>query len=994
MYGQNVGIGTSSPLEKLHVAGTLRVDALATAAAAAVGSKVVYVDTNGKVYALPTGSPGMVLGLDASGIPIWINPSLPSALNSGQIWIGNAANIPQAQTFSGDVVVSNTGVTTIQDNAVDGTDITISSEANGSMMYFNGTDWVNLGAGTANQVLAINGSGIPQWTNANTALTKRDVVAGAGNNAVSITNGTDQVIGATNVTVNVATNALNQSGVVSGTTAANALQVWGTTAAGVPGWVNPSLLEKVQNGLNLNTTAPNASVAIPYIELGGTLLRNTTITQDNFNFLQSLSGTGAFEVRSGATAGAGLYVAAANNVGMGTASPSASAQLHVNSTTKGLLIPNLALTATNAATPVTSPATSLLVYNTATAGVSPNNVTPGYYYWNGTAWQRFDTGNNTGDWKLKGNTGTTAPAYSTTGAITAADNYAGTTDAIDYVIGTSATQRMRVTSGGKVAIGANNLTSAPTSQLYVESPTASTLELRNATALNTGISSEMYFRTLGTYNYIGGIKTIGTGTTTARMGLFTYASTTSGGLLERVSILDDGNVGIGTTTPDDILHVNGGLVWLNEQANNGSYTIPNTCGGNWLAGVTSGIFAPEPAAACGDDWYIASYARSGESRTLEIGMKNDWDDHIALMPSGNVGIGTNNPDDRLDVIGNAQVSGYLRAGNANAGSLLKKGVKTFARGADITVNGTSSGGNLYNPVGPYGYTQVPMGQLDLPPGATNVVVTGVAYNITGLREDNDENVNLMVRIGGNETGWSSGSSFTLFGGGDIWFDWNWVSDVNWSYNSNQTVQLMFYEEYENCFFCNNNPFYFTNIEVHVYYEYTTSLQAGDISAAGRVYSNSQYDVGDLAEHFEVEGERHEAGTIVSLKKGTDNEYELTSEPYDELMVGVISENPSVVLNNPNIGPAVALAGRVKVKIAAGERLVKSGDFLTSSIVPGRAVIAKQAGPVIGYAVKNQQVNEDFVEILVQPGRFYYPRQKTGEGRKPVTTMEGQPANKE
>ncbi len=26
---------------------------------------------------------------------------------------------------------------------------------------------------------------------------------------------------------------------------------------------------------------------------------------------------------------------------------------------------------------------SLLVYNTATAGTSPNNVTPGFYYWNG-----------------------------------------------------------------------------------------------------------------------------------------------------------------------------------------------------------------------------------------------------------------------------------------------------------------------------------------------------------------------------------------------------------------------------------------------------------------------------------------------------------------------------------------------------------------------------------------------------------------------------------
>ncbi len=57
-----------------------------------------------------------------------------------------------------------------------------------------------------------------------------------------------------------------------------------------------------------------------------------------------------------------------------------------NAGNKGFLPPQVALTATNAAGPVTSPATGLLVYNTATAGTSPNIVIPGYYYWNGSAW--------------------------------------------------------------------------------------------------------------------------------------------------------------------------------------------------------------------------------------------------------------------------------------------------------------------------------------------------------------------------------------------------------------------------------------------------------------------------------------------------------------------------------------------------------------------------------------------------------------------------------
>jgi hypothetical protein len=72
--------------------------------------------------------------------------------------------------------------------------------------------------------------------------------------------------------------------------------------------------------------------------------------------------------------------------GIGTTTPSPSAKLEVASTNQGFLPPRIALTATNAASPVTSPATGLLVYNTATAGTAPNNVAPGYYYWNGSAW--------------------------------------------------------------------------------------------------------------------------------------------------------------------------------------------------------------------------------------------------------------------------------------------------------------------------------------------------------------------------------------------------------------------------------------------------------------------------------------------------------------------------------------------------------------------------------------------------------------------------------
>ena len=81
--------------------------------------------------------------------------------------------------------------------------------------------------------------------------------------------------------------------------------------------------------------------------------------------------------------------------GIGTNTPNASAKLEVAATDKGFLPPRVALTASNVFSPITgtsSAATGLLVYNTATAGTAPNNVVPGYYYWNGTSWIQISGG--------------------------------------------------------------------------------------------------------------------------------------------------------------------------------------------------------------------------------------------------------------------------------------------------------------------------------------------------------------------------------------------------------------------------------------------------------------------------------------------------------------------------------------------------------------------------------------------------------------------------
>lgn len=133
-----------------------------------------------------------------------------------------------------------------------------------------------------------------------------------------------------------------------------------------------------------------------------------------------------------------LNTASAQNVGINStgARPDTSAGLDVNFINKGMLIPRVALTSTTDITTIATPATSLLVYNT----TSNSFVTPGYYYWTGTAWFKFITGAATG-WGITGNTGTTPGT-----------NFIGTVDAKDFVVKVAGTPVMRMYSGTDTAV--------------------------------------------------------------------------------------------------------------------------------------------------------------------------------------------------------------------------------------------------------------------------------------------------------------------------------------------------------------------------------------------------------------------------------------------------------------------------------------------------------------------------------------------------------------
>ncbi|WP_300098731.1 hypothetical protein [Flavobacterium sp.] len=90
-----------------------------------------------------------------------------------------------------------------------------------------------------------------------------------------------------------------------------------------------------------------------------------------------------------------------SQVGIGTTTPRGA--FEINSSTNGFVPPQVALTSIAASTPVINPQgggvpiAGTIVYNTATAGTTPNNVTPGYYFWNGSVWIKFAAGDTSAD---------------------------------------------------------------------------------------------------------------------------------------------------------------------------------------------------------------------------------------------------------------------------------------------------------------------------------------------------------------------------------------------------------------------------------------------------------------------------------------------------------------------------------------------------------------------------------------------------------------------
>jgi hypothetical protein len=140
---------------------------------------------------------------------------------------------------------------------------------------------------------------------------------------------------------------------------------------------------------------------------------------------------------------------------------------------------------------------------------------------------------------------------------------------------------------------------------------------------------------------------------------------------DALSVTAAGSVGIGTITPAARLQVvNGAIMPMPGHTSSAGIMFPENIGGG-----------------TGDSAYIRYYSRGGEGTTFEIGTTNDADDHLALMASGSVGIGTNLPQGgKLDVAGDVLMGG-------GKGSKFTFHTRTHAGGDILYVAPDDAAGN-------------------------------------------------------------------------------------------------------------------------------------------------------------------------------------------------------------------------------------------------------------------------------------------------------------
>ena len=254
------------------------------------------------------------------------------------------------------------------------------------------------------------------------------------------------------------------------------------------------------------------------------------------------------------------------------------------------------------------------------------------------------------------------------------------------IFGTNSSEKMRINSNGNVGIG----TTTPNSKLTVD----------------------------GTFSFYAGnngsILTTTANTLNLRTGATSFNIDNNAGSLNLVSVLNSGNVGIGTTTPGSLLTVAGNIMTTGNMTTFGNVATSSSALLSLKLGKINGIPSNAtdafvaiqdtggPGGLAGDLILVPrTSVNIGNAIRMFTGSSTP-SERLSILETGNVGIGTSSPGHKLSVVDSQSATYVARITNVNTagtadGLLISLGIANATRATGnyfvgfSTLDGTVAG---------------------------------------------------------------------------------------------------------------------------------------------------------------------------------------------------------------------------------------------------------------------------------------------------------------
>lgn len=396
---------------------------------------------------------------------------------------------------------------------------------------------------------------------------------------------------------------------------------------------------------------------------------------------------------------------------------------------------------------------------------------------------------------------------------------------------------------------------------------------------------------------------------------------------------------------------------------------------------------------------------------------------MRLTPDGNLGVGVQTPQAKLDVAGNIRASGFMHAAKGLEfadGTVQTTGLsgRKDAQGNIIpSVAGTGTSGQIAkwtDSSGTLGNSAITESNNNIGIGTNNPLsllhigqfggygaTTGLLLgnNLLGTQYDRSLQVSpiqvaspasnsiLLYALPTVNQGITVPNQFGFFvdvkqGPGTVTSYAALATGQSPNLGATNNTHLLMgkltipsgnYAIYDNTGY---NNYFSGNVGIGTFAPSAKLDVTGDIRVTGNatISGNIAAKYQDVAEWVPAR-QQIAAGTVVSLDTTQTNAVAPSARAYDTHVAGVVSAQPGVILGQGGVGKVmVATTGRVKVRVDATRHPIRIGDLLVTGNKPGVAmgsqpirvagVLIHRPGTIIGKALEPLSSGEGEVLVLL------------------------------